>query len=217
VYAIYARNWQAADALAEDARRQELDIQCLRADLTKQEDFSRCVSTIKSETSQIAMIVHCAASGVFREVQNLTDRHVAWTFNINFQAIHQLLRELIPMIPAGGRIVGLTSAGAHRATPRYAAVGASKGALESLFKYYAAELAPRAITVNLVCPGLVLTDTIASLPQREALEQAAVARTPTGRLTTPEDVAQAVLFVCSEAAAQIVGQTIVVDGGFSLT
>jgi enoyl-[acyl-carrier protein] reductase III len=217
VYAIYARNWQAANALAEDARHQEVDIRCLRADLTKNDELSRCVNTIKNEAGQVDTIVHCAASGVHREVANLTERHIAWTFNINFLAIHQLLRELIPVMPAGGRIVGLTSAGAGRATPRYAAVGASKGALESLFKYYAAELAPRAITVNLVCPGLVLTDTIASLPQREALEKAAIARTPTGRLTTPEDVAQAILFICSEAASQIVGQTIVVDGGFALT
>jgi enoyl-[acyl-carrier protein] reductase III len=217
VYAIYARNWQAADSLIDTVREQELDIHCLRADLTKSEDFAKCISTIKNEAGRIDVIVHSAVSGVHRDVENLSDRHIAWTFNINFLAIHQLLRELTPMMEAGGRIVGLTSIGSNRATPRYAAVGASKGALESLFRYYAAELAPRGITVNLVCPGLVLTDTIASLPQREALEQTVIARTPTGRLTTPEDVAQVILMLCSEAAAQIVGQTIVVDGGYALT
>ncbi|PWU04406.1 MAG: enoyl-ACP reductase [Terriglobia bacterium] len=217
VYAIYARNWQAADAFSEETRKEGLDVRCIRADLTKDEDFSRCVNTVRSEAGRIDVIVHSAVSGVHRPVTDLTERHIAWTFNINFLAIHRLLREFVPLMPAGGRIIGLTSAGANRSVPRYAAVGASKGALESLFRYYAAELAPRGISVNLVCPGLVLTDTIAALPQREALEQAALARTPSGRLTTPEDVAQVILFLCSEAASQIVGQTIVVDGGFGLS
>ena len=116
-------------------------------------------------------------------------------------------------MPAGGRVIGLTSAGARQAFPAYAAVGASKGALDALFRHYAVELAPRGIAVNLVCPGAVRTRALDAIPDTEQRIAAAEAGTPTGRLTTCEEVAKVVLFLCSDGASQIIGQTIVIDGG----
>ena len=100
--------------------------------------------------------------------------------------------------------------------PYYAAVGSSKGALEALFRHYAYELAPRGIAVNLVCPGLVLTDAIDAFPDREARIEKAVAATPSGALVVPEDVAETIAFLCEPQASQIIGQTIVIDGGKTL-
>jgi len=162
------------------------------------------------------VVVHSAASGVHRRVEELSPKHLAWTFNINFFAFHRLLHEILALIPAGGRVIGITSSGSSRVGPFYAAVGSSKGAMDALFRYYAYELAPRGITANLVCPGLVLTGAVNAFPDRDQRIEAARAKTPTGRLTTPEDVAEVVLFLCGKAAAQIVGQTIVVDGGKTL-
>jgi len=217
VFALYARNREAGDAVAAVAAAEGLAIRCIRADLADAQGFAECVKAIKSEARRVDFVVHSAASGVHRETTELTERHIDWTFRINFFAIHNLLAELLPMMPAGGRIVGLTSIGATRALPHYGAVGASKGALDALFRHYAAELAPRGIAVNLVCPGLVLTDSISSLSQLNELVKVVLGRTPAGRLTTPEDVAQTVLFLTSEGASQIIGQTIVVDGGYALT
>ncbi|HEY3121494.1 MAG TPA: SDR family oxidoreductase [Vicinamibacteria bacterium] len=217
VYAVFARNQACAAALAEHAAQQGLDIRCLRADLTDDEQFRRCVETIRSATDRIDVIVHSAASGVHREAAQLTVRHLAWTFAINVFAFHRLLVELLPLMGPGGRIIGVTSHGGTRAVRLYAAVGSSKGALESLFRHYAQELAPRGIAVNLVCPGLVLTEALDAFPDREDRVQAALSKTPTGRLTTVDDVAEAVLFLCGERASQIVGQTLVIDGGRSLS
>src|SRR5207302_1149578 len=83
------------------------------------------------------------------------------------------------------------------------AVGTSKGALESLFRYYAQALAPKGIAVNLVCPGMVLTEALEAFPDRDRRVQCTVSQTPTGRLTTPDEVAGLVLFMCSDAASQI--------------
>jgi enoyl-[acyl-carrier protein] reductase III len=100
--------------------------------------------------------------------------------------------------------------------PYYSAIGSSKGALESLFRHYAQELAPRGIAVNCVCPGLVLTDAIDAFPDKEARIQKAVDATPTAHLTTPEDIAELISFLCSPVSSQIVGQNIVIDGGKTL-
>ena len=129
-----------------------------------------------------------------------------------------LLIELLPMIPAGGRIIGLSSFGAtHVFSSFYGAVGSSKGALESLFRHYARELAPRGIAVNIVCPGMVETDAINAFPDKEDQMRSAIEITPSGRLATVDDVAGVVLFfAASSAAGQIIGQTINVDGGRSL-
>jgi enoyl-[acyl-carrier protein] reductase III len=119
-------------------------------------------------------------------------------------------------MPRGGRVIGVTSSGGTKVIPYYAAVGSSKGALESLFRHYAYELAPKGIIVNCVCPGLVLTDAIDAFPDREARIEKTKAATPSGSLIVPEEVANVISFLCQPEASNIVGQTIVLDGGKTL-
>jgi enoyl-[acyl-carrier protein] reductase III len=213
VYAVFARDGAAADALSELAESRRWDIRCVRADLADEGLRARCVERIAAEVDHVDVIVHAAASGVHREVAALTPKHLAWTFRTNVLAIHGLLLGLLPLMPRGARLVGISSQGGTRAIPQYTAIGSSKGALESLFRHYAQELAPRGIAVNLVSPGLVLTQALEALPQRDERVRTARAQTPTGRLTTAEDVAAVVLFLCSPGAGQVIGQTLVVDGG----
>ena len=217
VFALFARDRNAAAALGAQAAEEGFCIECLRVDITDEDRVSECVDTIVANAPRIAVLVHAAASGVHRDVASLTPKHLRWTFDVNVFAIHHLVRRLIPSMPPGGRIIGLTSQGATRAEPHYAAIGASKGALDALFRHYAQELAPKGIAVNLVRPGMVLTDALEAFPDRDARLERAVARTPTGRLTTPDEVGSLVVFLCSPAAAQIVGQTIIIDGGRVLT
>ncbi len=217
VLALYGRNREAAEALEAEARAAGLTIETLRGDLTHPEKFAALVEEIRAKAERIDVLVHCAASGVHRKAAELSAKHVRWTLDINVVAIHELLTALIERMPSGGRIVGITSSGGTRVIPFYSAVGASKGALESLFRHYASELGPRGIAVNLVCPGLVLTDAVDAFPDREARVAKTLEATPSGRLTTPADVAQVVSFLCGPAAAQIIGQTLVVDGGKTLS
>jgi enoyl-[acyl-carrier protein] reductase III len=213
VFALYARNRTAAERLAADAAAGGLDVRCLRGDLTRAEDLEATLAALRAATERVDVVVHAAASGVHRRPFELTPRHLRFTLETNVVAIHALLRELAPMIPAGGRIIGLTSAGSVRTGTHYAAVGASKAALDSLFRHYAVELAPRGIAVNLVSPGLVETGALNAFPDRDERIAETLRQTPTGRLTTPEDVARLVRFLASDEAAQIVGQTFAIDGG----
>lgn len=217
VYAIYARNREAAQALEHQAQAEGLTLRTLRADLGAPERVEAVVGQLRAAVTRVDVLVHSAASGVHRPVPEITPRHLSWTLNVNVLAFHHLLIELLPLMPSGARVVGLTSQGGVRTLHSYAAVGASKGALESLFRYYARELAPRGIAVNMVCPGLVLTEALDAFPEREQRVEQAATQTPTGRLTTPEDVAQSVLFLCGPSAAQIVGHILVIDGGRGLS
>jgi enoyl-[acyl-carrier-protein] reductase (NADH) len=113
----------------------------------------------------------------------------------------------------GSSIVAVSSWGALRALPSYSLVGSSKGALEALARHLAVELAPRGIRVNILTAGAVLTEVWKAIPDSEARIAETIRRTPLGRLVTAEEVAYGAQFLCSDAAAGIVGQTLVLDGG----
>jgi enoyl-[acyl-carrier protein] reductase III len=114
----------------------------------------------------------------------------------------------------GSSIVAISSLGSQRVLENYVLVGTSKAALESVVRYLAVELAP-AISVNAVSGGVVDTGALEHFPNKDEMLRS-VERTPAGRLVEPEDIAAAVSFLCSPNAAMIRGQTLVVDGGFSL-
>jgi enoyl-[acyl-carrier protein] reductase III len=118
-------------------------------------------------------------------------------------------------MPSGASIVAISSLGSTRVLDNYALVGTSKAALEALVRYLAVELAPRGIRVNAVSAGVVETSALEHFPNRDQMV-AMGARNPVGRLVTPGDVAAAVAFLCSEDADMVRGQTLVVDGGWSL-
>ena len=166
-------------------------------------------------------LVHNAASGYNRPVMEQKPKGWDWTMNINARALLFLAQKVVPLmeIRSGGAIVSISSPGSFRVLPDYVVVGASKAALEALTRYLAVELAPRNICVNAVSPGLVLTDALQKFDavRRDAqIIARAASQTPAGRLVTAEDVAGVVAFLCSPAAEMIRGQTILVDGGYTL-
>lgn len=160
-----------------------------------------------------------AATGGFRPMIETTDKHWDWAMDVNARSILHCVKRLAPHMERQrwGRVVTLTSLGGVRTVPNYGAVGLSKSVVESLTRYLAVELAPKGIIVNALSPGLVETDALSAmnLEVRSALERVGQ-RNPARRLVTPKDIGEAVAFLCSDAAAMIVGQTIYVDGGFSL-
>jgi enoyl-[acyl-carrier protein] reductase III len=117
-------------------------------------------------------------------------------------------------MPEGSSIIGISSLGAQRVLENYVLVGTSKAALEAVVRYLGVELAP-AIRVNAVSGGVVDTGALEHFPNREEM-LAAGAANPVGRMVTPDDIANAVAFLCSAEADMVRGQTLIVDGGFSL-
>jgi enoyl-[acyl-carrier-protein] reductase (NADH) len=117
------------------------------------------------------------------------------------------------LMGAGGRIFAMTSSGGARALPFYGPVSAAKAALEAHIRQLAVELAPRGITANAIRAGVTATRAAQKIPGYASLEQGAERRNPSGRLTTPDDVARAIVVLSHPGTAWITGNVIGVDGG----
>ena len=165
----------------------------------------------------VDVLVHAAALGSFKPLLDVKPAQWDLTLAVNARAFLLLARAASERMPEGGRLVALSSLGSTRFVPDYGAIGPSKAALEAVARSLAVELGPRGILVNTVSAGLVPTASVKLHPGFEDLAARARAASPLGRLGTPEEVAAAVLFLLSPLAAWVTGQTLVVDGGASLT
>ena len=205
----YLRNDRAAEETAEELRALGAEPVLVRGNVTSE----RVLEEVRA-LGPLDVLVHNAATGVIRPALETEDKHWDWTLNANARALLQLARVAAPQMPAGSSIVAISSLGAQRVLENYVLVGTSKAALESLVRYLGVELAP-GIRVNAVSGGVVETGALEHFPNREEMLRAG-ASNPVGRLVTPDDIAGAVAFLCSPDAEMVRGQTLVVDGGFSL-
>jgi enoyl-[acyl-carrier protein] reductase III len=205
----YLRNDRAAEEAAGEVQALGAEPVLVRGNVTSDRVLAEVAAL-----GPLDALVHNAATGVIRPALETEDKHWDWTLNANARALLQMARVAAPSMPDGSSIVAISSLGAQRVLENYVLVGTSKAALESVVRYLAVELAPR-IRVNAVSGGVVETGALEHFPNREAMLEAGRSN-PVGRLVAPEDIAGAVMFLCSPDADMIRGQTIVVDGGYSL-
>ena len=137
------------------------------------------------------------------------------TSNVMGHSLVYWTQELVGrgLLGQGSRIFAMTSSGGHRIWPGYGAVSAAKSALESHVRQLAYELAPRGITANSICAGVTDTPALRKIPGNEKLLAGAQARNPSGRLTTPSDVAKALAVLAHPYSGWITGNVILTDGG----
>jgi enoyl-[acyl-carrier protein] reductase III len=207
----YLRNDSAAGQTADELRALGAEPVLVRGNVAS----ARVAGEIAA-LGALDAVVHAAATGVIRPALETTDKHFDWTMSANTRAFLSLARAAAPRMHPGSSLVALSSLGSVRVLDNYALVGTSKAALEALVRYLAVELAPEGIRVNAVSGGVIETDALDHFPNREQMLSWSKERTPAGRLVEPSDVADAVAFLCSPEAEMIRGQTLVVDGGFSL-
>lgn len=206
----YFRSDAAAEETAEELQALGAEPVLVRGNVSS----SRLLEEVAA-LGPFDVLVHNAATGVIRPALETEDKHWDWTLAANARALLALTRVVAPTMPPGSSIVGISSLGAQRVLENYTLVGTSKAALEALIRYLAVELGQRGIRANAVSGGVVDTGALDHFPNREEMLRFG-ADNPAGRLVTPEDMAAAVTFLCSPEAEMIRGQTLVVDGGFSL-
>ncbi|MGA0121617.1 MAG: enoyl-[acyl-carrier-protein] reductase FabL [Gaiellales bacterium] len=184
------------------------------------DDTERCHALVDEAAAALGgldLLVSNAASGVIRPVMELTEKHWDWTLDTNARALLLLAQRAAPLIEArgGGGIVAISSLGSFRVLDNYTLVGVSKAALEACVRYLAVELAPKGVRVNAVSGGVVATDALEHFPNKDEM-LAMGDKTPAGRIVEPQDMADAVAWLAGPESTMVVGQTLIVDGGYSL-
>lgn len=202
----------------------------VRADVSEREDVRAMVDVVTERFGGLDIVVSNVAAGGFRGASELTPVALEATLRTNAGAVVWLAQAAAESLAASakdgkpghgntrhGKLVAISSHGSMWAVPSYAAIGASKAALESLIRHLALEYGPRGINFNCVLPGIVATDAVLSMPDVDNLMKVAHDRMMIGerRLGT-DDVADVVAFLASPLSDLIQGQTIVVDGGVSI-
>ena len=207
----YLRNDTAAEAVGEELREAGAEAVLVRGNVSSE----RVLGEV-AEAGPWNVLVHAAATGVARPALETEDKHWDWTMNANAKAFLSLTRAVAPRMPEGSSIVAISSLGSLRVLENYVLICASKAALEALVRSLAVELAPQGIRVNAVSAGVVETRALEHFPNRDQMMEMAQTRTPAGRMVEPEDVADVVAYLASPGAEMIRGQTLIVDGGYSL-
>jgi enoyl-[acyl-carrier-protein] reductase (NADH) len=168
--------------------------------------------------ARVAVLMHSLAFGTLKPYvagDALTRANIEMTLDVMAHSLVYWTQDLMKrqLMGRGGRIFSMTSSGSTRVIPSYGAVSAAKCALESHTRQLAMELAPYGITVNALRGGVTRTPAAEKIPGSAELFEQAARRNPHKRLTTPEDVAQAVVALCHPGTDWITGNVINVDGG----
>lgn len=214
----YLRNADAAADVVAEVEAHGRRAVALGGRIDTQERCHALVEAAAEALGGLDLLVANAATGINRPALDLLEKHWQHTLGVNAASLLYLAQRLAPLAAArgGGSIAALSSLGSQRVLANYTSVGVSKAALEALVRYLAVELAPQGIRVNAVSGGVVDTDALRHFENGAEMLQAGLERTPLGRIAEPQDMAAAVAFLTGPESRVITGQTLIVDGGYSL-
>ena len=212
---VAARTTSEIEGVAQEIVSLGGNAKAQTTDLTHGDQIDALVNATVEEFGRVDILVNNAARSFFRPLIDLRedgfdkifDTNVKGTFLLSRAAAKAMIRQ------GGGRIVNVTSVAAERGGPMMGVYNASKAAVKMLTMCMATEWAPLNILVNAVGPGMTRTHFSQPIWANPEMERQLISRIPQGRLAEPQDIVGAVLFLCSESARFITGQTIYVDGG----
>lgn len=213
----YARSKSAAEETVKEIEALGQKAIMIRSNVGDVKKLRMMFEEVKEEFGRLDVFISNAASGVLRPIMELEESHWDWTMNINAKAMLFGAQEAAKLMDKGGKIIGISSLGSIRYLENYTTVGVSKAAIESITRYLAVEFAPMGIAVNTVSGGALDTDALKHFPNRNELLDDARKNTPAGRMVEISDMVKTTMFLVSDDSNMIRGQTIIVDGGRSLT
>jgi NAD(P)-dependent dehydrogenase (short-subunit alcohol dehydrogenase family) len=207
------------DALEEAVKLIGANVTAIRADATKLEDLDRVANTIRGAKGKVDVVVSNAALVEQVPLPEISEDHYDRTFALNARAPLFLVQKMLPMMGRGGSIILVASAMHYMGLANHSTYAATKAALRSYSRTWAAEFKDSGIRANTLSPGVVDTpmlDSQASTPKDAAAIRESYANyTPMLRLARPEELANAALFLASDESSFMTGSDMVVDGGVS--
>lgn len=197
----------------------DASVEWVQADVSKTDDANYIVDRAIQRFGGVGVLVNNAGVQIEKTVMESTDADWDEVMGINARGTFNLCRAVLPsMVQYGGSIVNLGSISGHTADPAMAIYNASKAFVHGLTRSIAVDHGPR-VRCNAVCPGWIMTamaeDAFAMAENPAKAKADALARHPAGRFGEPEDIAETVVWLASEAAQFITGQCFVVDGGLT--
>ena len=216
--ALVARSADTLDEVATAIRAIGGAALTIPADVTAPDAGERIVAATLAEFGSVDVLVNNAGGNSF--MAPIADlRASGWdkALALNLGSAIRLIQAALPALVASGHgsIVNVSSVTALRAAPLLGAYGAAKAALVSATQTLAVELGTQPVRVNALVPGWIATDLTDFLRHDETIEGSVLDRVPMGRWGTPEEIAQAALFLASDRSSFMTGQSLVVDGGLS--
>lgn len=195
----------------------------LQLDTSNTKSFAAFAEAVKEVLKRIwnrenfDFLVNNAGFGIYAPLTETTEEQFDQLVNVQFRGVFFLTQTLLPLMADGGRILNISSGLTRFSNPGYSVYAATKGAIEVLTHYMAAELGPRGIAVNVVAPGAIATDFGGGMVRdNEAVNQQIASQTALGRVGQAEDIGGVVAALLSEETHWINGQRIEVSGGIHL-
>ncbi len=211
----------ALDALTEELRRAGGTVLALQADVSRAADVERVVAAAVQNYGAVHILFSNAGIVPHGKIHETTEAEWDRAMAVNVKSMYLMSHAVVPIFlkQRRGVILNTSSATALRSVVDRAAYSASKGAVLALTKSMAIDYVRDGIRVNCLCPGTIdtpsLQQRLAAFPDPEEARKQFVGRQPMGRLGTAEEVAEAALFLVSDAAAFVTGTALSIDGGFT--
>lgn len=213
----YHRSKEAAQQVAQEARKQGVRVEAAKADLSKVKECERLVKFAVARLGRLDILV--ANAGIWNAedvpIEQMSERQWDDMLAANLKSVYGVVRYAVPHMKAqrSGRIIAVSSTAGQRGEAFHTHYAASKGAIISLVKGLATELAPHGILVNCVAPGWVDTEMSQPVLKTKAGWKFATAAIPLGRVGTPEEIAGPIVFLASDLATFVQGEILNVNGG----
>ncbi len=189
---------------------------CLKCDVSKKKEIDHLVTQTMDKFGKIDILVNNA--GVVRQkpLTETTEEDWNFTIDINLKGPFLFCKAVVPHMikQKSGKIISIASIAGEVGFPNISAYCASKGGVINLTRELALELAPHNINVNAIAPGVIETKMTEEMLKDSETRKALLAQTPMGRVGQPEEIGKAVLFLASDNASYVTGQTLAVDGGW---
>jgi NAD(P)-dependent dehydrogenase (short-subunit alcohol dehydrogenase family) len=203
--------------LDEAAKLIGRNVTAIQADAANLDDLDRVAAAVRDEKGVVDIIVSNAGLVEHASIDTLTPDHFDKTFNLNARGPVFLVQKLLPLMTRGGSIILVSSAMHVIGIPGHTTYAATKAALRSYARTWAAEFKDRGIRVNTLSPGVtdtpILDSQSATHEDREALVNMYLSRIPIGRLARAEEIASAALFLASDQSSYMTGADLMDDGG----
>ena len=211
----YASSKEGADRVVGEIEGKGGRAVAVQADMAKADDVERLFSDAKTAFGRLDIVVNNAGVYEFMPLEQITEAHFHRQFDVNVLGLLLAAKEAVKHFGAdGGSIVNISSVASTAAPPNASVYSATKAAVDAVTRSLAKELGPRRIRVNAINPGMVETEGFRTAGLEESdFRKQVEAQTPLGRIGRPQDIAPAAVFLASEDAAWITGETLHISGG----